>query len=109
MLGPGLLESIYEEALCAELEFARIPFQRQVPVEIHYKGRTMGTARLDLLVHRQLIVELKTVESIAPVHVAQLISYLRFTGSSLGLLVNFHVTELRRGIRRIVRTSQIIK
>jgi GxxExxY protein len=108
VLGPGLLESIYEEALCAELEFARIPFQRQVPVEIHYKGRSIGTARVDLLVRRQLIVELKTVENIASVHLAQLLSYLKFTRLSLGLLLNFNVNELRHGIRRIVRTPPFI-
>ena len=104
VLGPGLLESIYEEALCVELELARIPFQRQVPVEIYYASRNIGTARLDLLVRRQLIVELKAVENIAAVHIAQVLSYLRFTDMSLGLLINFHVRELRHGIKRVVLT-----
>jgi GxxExxY protein len=106
ILGPGLLESIYEEALCVELASAGIPFERQVPLEVHYKQRNIGNARLDLLIHRQPIVELKTVECVSPVHIAQLLSYLTFTRLNLGLLVNFNVTELRHGIKRVVRAPR---
>jgi GxxExxY protein len=105
-LGPGLLESIYEEALCVELASAGIPFERQVPLQVYYKQRNIGVVRLDLLVHRQLIVELKTVDCVGPVHIAQLLSYLTFTRLSLGLLVNFNVTELRHGIKRVIRTPR---
>jgi GxxExxY protein len=104
VLGPGLLESIYEEALCVELELAGIPFERQVPVQVHYKQRFIGNAKLYLLIRHQLVVEHKTVEFIAPVHIAQLVSYLKFTRLSLGLLVNFNVRELRQGIKRVVGT-----
>jgi GxxExxY protein len=103
VLGPGLLESIYEEALCIEFALAGIPFERQVPLRVHYKQRHIGNARLDLLIDRQLILELKAVENIAPVHIAQVLSYLRFTQLRLGLLVNFNVTELRLGIKRVIR------
>ena len=102
ILGPGLLESVYEEALCIELAAAGLPFERQVPQTVNYKERNIGTAKLDLLVDRQLVLELKSVETIAPVHVAQVLSYLRFTNLSLGLLINFNVSELRQGIRRVI-------
>jgi len=107
ILGPGLLESIYEEAMCVELASAGIPFARQVPLKINYKAREIGTARLDLLVDRKLIVELKAVESIAQIHVAQVLSYLRFARLGLGLVVNFNVTELRQGIKRVVRPPRV--
>ncbi|HEY6558701.1 MAG TPA: GxxExxY protein [Polyangiaceae bacterium] len=77
VLGPGFLESIYEEALASELSRRAIPFERQVPVIVHYKGQPVGEARADLLVHRALIVELKAVETLAPIHVAQVLSYLK--------------------------------
>ena len=99
-----MLESIYEDALCVELGLANIPFERQVPVDVHYKGRKLGLARPDLLVRRQLVVELKAVESIAPVHVAQLLAYMKFGHLRLGLIVNFNVTELRHGIKRVIKT-----
>ena len=104
VLGPGLLESIYEEALCVELALAHIPFERQVSVKVHYKQYDIGDARLDLLICGQLVVELKAVDSIAPVHVAQLLSYLKINRLQLGLLLNFNVSELRHGIKRVVRT-----
>jgi GxxExxY protein len=104
VLGPGLLESIYEEALCVELGLAGIPFERQVPVKVHYKRHDIGEARLDLLVGSQLIVELKTVERLAPVHIAQVLSYLKIKRLHLGLLVNFNVAELRQGIKRVINT-----
>jgi GxxExxY protein len=104
ILGPGLLESAYEESLCVELTLRGIRFERQVPLHIEYKHHDVGEARLDLLVGESLIVELKAVESIAPIHVAQLLSYLKITRFRLGLLFNFNVSELRRGIHRIVNS-----
>jgi len=106
ILGPGLLESVYEEAMCIELALAGIPFERQVAVKLRYKQRDIGRAKLDLLVGRLLVVELKTVECIAPVHIAQLLSYLKFTRLNLGLLINFNVPALRHGIKRVVRPAQ---
>src|SRR3954447_2509422 len=85
-LGPGFLESVYEEALCIELQERGIPFVQQSPAAVLYKGRLVGEGRLDLLVGDALIVELKAVEALAPVHTAQLISYLKSTGCHLGLL-----------------------
>ena len=103
-LGPGLLEGIYEEALGIELGLRGIPFTRQSGVGITYKGRPVGKGKLDLLVGGQLIVELKAVERLAPIHSAQMISYLRMTNRSLGLLINFNVPALREGIKRVVLT-----
>lgn len=105
MLGPGLLESIYEEALCVELAMAGLPFERQVPLRVRYKQCDIGDARLDLLVNRELIVELKTVEGIAPVHIVQVLSYLKIKRLHLGLLVNFNVAVLRQGIKRVINTG----
>jgi GxxExxY protein len=101
-LGPGFLESVYEEALCIELGLREIAFQRQVPVAVEYKGHAVGEGRLDLLVAGRLVVELKAVESILPVHQAQVISYLKATGHQLGLLINFNVPVLKSGIKRII-------
>jgi GxxExxY protein len=103
-LGPGFLESIYEEALCVELTLRRIAFQRQVPVPIFYKGAAIGQGRLDLLVQGKLVVEIKTVESLAPIHSAQAISYLKATGHQLALLINFNSAVLKDGIKRIIRS-----
>lgn len=102
VLGPGLLESIYEEALCIELQERRIAFVRQPTVELQYKGCAVGKGRLDLLVGGQVVVELKAVDALADVHLAQVISYLRTTGHRLGLLINFNVPFLRDGIKRLV-------
>ena len=101
-LGPGLLESVYEEALCVEFALKGIPFARQVPMRVDYKLHQVGEARLDIVVGDRPIVELKAVDAIAPIHVAQLISYLKITRLRLGLLINFNVTELRNGIKRLV-------
>jgi len=100
-LGPGLLESVYEEALCIELRLRNIPFVRQAIVPVRYKGYEAGEMRLDLLVGNSLIVELKAVEELAQVHSAQLLSYLRLTGHKLGLLINFNVPLLKNGIKRL--------
>jgi GxxExxY protein len=104
-LGPGFLESIYEESLCMELYDRGIPFVRQREVIIRYKGRDVGIGRADLIIDDALIVELKAVDVLAPIHKAQLLSYLRSTGYPLGLLINFNVTTLRDGIRRVVLSS----
>ena len=102
-LGPGLLESIYEECLCRELNLRKVSFDRQIPLQIQFKGAQLGYAyRLDLLVEKQVVVEIKAVESILPIHEAQLLTYLKLGGFKIGLLINFNVTILKRGIRRRV-------
>ncbi len=101
-LGPGFLESVYEEALAVELSLRGFGFRRQVPVAVGYKGRPVGEARLDFLVEDSLIVELKAVDELAPIHHAQVISYLKATGHHLALLINFNVPVLRDGIKRVV-------
>jgi GxxExxY protein len=101
-LGPGFLESVYERALTVELELRRIPFQRQVPIVVRYKGVEVGDGRIDLLVDGCLVVELKAVETMAPVHLAQVLSYLRARKLRLGLLINFNARQLREGLRRVV-------
>lgn len=101
-LGPGLLESVYEECLRRELEL-RIKFERQVELPIVYKGVPLGCVhRIDLIVEGKVIVELKSVEKILPVHEAQLLTYLRLTGKSVGLLINFNVPVLKDGVVRRV-------
>jgi GxxExxY protein len=101
-LGPGLLESAYEECLCFELQQAGIPFRRQVPLPVTYKSVNLDCGyRLDLLVEERLVVELKTVDRLMPVHDAQLLTYLRLAGYRAGLLMNFNVAVLRDGLRRI--------
>jgi GxxExxY protein len=104
-LGPGFLEGVYEEALAVELALRGIPFERQKPVPVSYKGQDVGEGRVDFLVARGLLVELKAVEALAPVHQAQVISYLKATGLHLGLLINFNVPVLRAGIKRVVLSS----
>ena len=104
-LGAGFLESTYEEALCIELGLEKIPYSRQHPVGLRYKGYSVGEGRLDILVADILIVELKAVEHIHPVHHAQVISYLKATGLILGLLINFNVPILKDGIKRIVLST----
>ncbi len=102
LLGPGYLESVYEQALAIELELRNIPFERQKPIRVNYKGREVGEGRLDLLVGSSLIVELKAVDSLAPIHTAQVMSYLKTTHYPIGLLINFNVPVLKTGIKRIV-------
>jgi len=101
-LGPGFLETVYEEGLCTELEIRGIAFSRQVPIEITYEGRVIAQARLDLVVADQLVVELKAVPSILSIHRAQVISYLKAIRQPLGLLINFCVPSLPMGVNRIV-------
>jgi GxxExxY protein len=104
LLGPGFLESVYENALGIEFTRRRVPFERQVPIEIVYKGQSVGQSRLDLVVAGKLIVELKAVSQILPIHVAQVISYLKAFGQPLGLLINFQVPVLPAGVRRVVHS-----
>ena len=102
-LGPGLLERTYEECLFIELRERKIEVERQVKLPIEYRGHRIDDAyRLDLLVQRSLVVELKTVEKIAPVHRAQLLTYLRFGNFKYGLLFNFHEAMLRDGLVRVI-------
>lgn len=105
MLGPGFLESVYEEALCVELQLRGIPFRRQPVVAVNYKGHLVGEGRLDLLINNTLIVELKAIENLAPIHEAQVLSYLKMTSHPLALLINFNVRVLKDGIRRIMFSS----
>ena len=103
VLGPGLLEFIYEEALVIELEDRGLDVVRQAEVEVSYKGRRLeNKLRLDVLVNGIVIVEIKSVEHILPVHEAQLLGYLRMTGKRLGLLINFNSAVLSKSVRRIV-------
>lgn len=104
-LGPGFTEDIYEEALCIELRLRNLPFERQKPVTVEYKGECAGQGRLDLLVADQLVVELKAVKAVSPVEVAKVISYLKATGRTLALLINFNVPMLKDGIQRLVRST----
>jgi GxxExxY protein len=102
VLGPGLLEGAYEAALCEELSLQNLPFKRQCTLPIEYKGRLLDqTYRADLIVADQLLVEVKSVEAILFVHVAQVVTYLRVTGLSAGLIVNFNAAPLRNGLRRV--------
>ena len=100
-LGPGFLENIYEEALCIEMGKRQIPFKRQEEIQLRYKNNPIGINRIDLVVGGKLIVELKAVAKLAPIHLAQAISYLKATGLSLALLINFNVPVLKEGIKRV--------
>ncbi len=104
-LGPGYMESTYEEALSIELGLRNIRYQRQTEITIRYKNRDISKGRLDLLVEGILIVELKTVNSLLPIHKAQIISYLKATNLQLGLLINFNHEILKQGIKRIIYSS----
>ena len=102
-LGAGLLESAYEECLCYELSLRGVRFQRQVHLPVNYKGLKLECGyKLDLLVEDAVVVELKAVEALAPVHHAQLLTYLRALNKPVGLLINFNVPVLRNGLKRIV-------
>jgi GxxExxY protein len=103
-LGAGYAESVYEEALCWEMESRRLAFVRQPVFSIQYKGKVVGTQRLDVLAGGSIIVELKAVDRLADVHFAQVLSYLKATRLELGLLINFNVPHLRTGIRRVIHT-----
>ena len=102
-LGPGLLESAYEQCFCHELALRKVPFERQVALPVRYKGLLLDCGyRLDMVVDHSVLLELKSIEQIHKIHEAQLMSYLRLSGLRVGLLINFNVTNLRRGIIRRV-------
>ena len=102
-LGPGLLESVYEECLCRELELRQIPFVRQRPLPVEYKGVKLECGyRTDIVVDHRVVIELKCVDAIAPVHEAQLLTYLKLSGIKVGFILNFYVPVLKEGIRRMV-------
>lgn len=104
-LGPGLLESTYEACLAYELVERGLAVERQKNLPVQYRGMQLDCGyRIDLLVDSLVIVELKTVERLEPLHEAQLLSYLKLSGAPVGLLLNFNVTQLRRGIRRLVNS-----
>jgi len=102
-LGPGLLESAYEECLARELSIQSISFERQKPIPLVYKGIKLECGyRIDLLVERRVVLELKSIDEIAPIHEAVVLTYLKLSGYTLGLLINFHVPVLKDGIRRYI-------
>ncbi len=102
-LGPGLLESAYEVCLCHELSLRGIPFEQQKPLPVVYKGLRLDAGyRVDVLVDKCIVLELKAVEAVHPIHVAQLLTYLKLGGWPLGLLINFNVSVLKEGIQRLV-------
>ncbi len=103
VLGPGLLESIYETCLAYDLSEAGLRVETQKALPLRYRGVTFDAGyRLDLLIEDELVLELKAIDQLAPVHHAQLLSYLKLSGYTVGLLVNFNVPVLRQGIRRVV-------
>ena len=103
VLGPGLLESAYEECLCHELQIRGVEFQRQHPMPVVFKGIHLECGyRIDIYIPGQLIVELKAVEAIHPIHEAQLLTYMKLSGVRLGLLINFNVPMLKDGIKRMI-------
>ena len=103
LLGPGLLESAYEECLCKELTLRGLVHERQKPVPVIYKGVKLECGyRIDILVEHRIVVELKSIEQMAPVHEAVLLTYLKLSGNRVGLLINFHVPVLKEGVRRYI-------
>jgi len=102
-LGPGLLESAYEECLAHEMHLRGLAFMRQVPLPVAYKGVGLDCAyRLDFLVDNTVVIELKSVEALLPIHIAQVLTYLKLGNWKLGLLINFNVPLLKNGVRRLV-------
>jgi GxxExxY protein len=102
-LGPGLLESAYEDCLCHELSIQGLLFEKQKPLPVVYKGKKLDCGyRLDIVVEKAVIIELKSCETIEPIHKAQLLTYLKLSGLNLGLILNFNVPLMRDGIVRIV-------
>ncbi len=101
--GPGLLESIYESALCVEFDLNNIIYQKQLTIPVEYKNHNIGETRLDLLVEEEIIVELKATDNLSQIYNAQLLSYLKMANKELGLLINFNSAPLKDGIKRIIR------
>ncbi len=107
MLGPGLLESAYEECLARELGLRGLPFERQKPLPLVYKDVKLECGyRIDLLVDGRVVVELKAVDALAPIHDAIVLTYLRLSGCRIGLLINFNAIVLKDGLRRLVNKYQ---
>ena len=103
-LGPGLLESIYEQCLCWELRHSGIPHLRQVPLAVTYEDMRLANAyRADIIVEQQVVLEIKAIEHILPLHESQTLTYVRLSGCSVGLLMNVNSTLLKDGLRRVVR------
>ncbi len=102
-LGPGLLESAYEQCLCHEMKIRGLPFEKQVALPVKYKGVCLDCGyRIDILVDKRVVLEIKTVNSISDIHVAQLLTYLKMMDLRVGLLINFNVPLLKDGIKRVV-------
>jgi GxxExxY protein len=101
-MGPGVTEIAYRNALCHEFDLRGIPYEYEVPVDIVYKGKVVGQARMDLVVGRAAIVELKAVDRLNDLHRAQVLTYLQLTKLKLGLLINFNVTLHKDGIKRVI-------
>jgi len=99
-MGAGLMEQIYENALCVELSRRKLRFEKQKRIPVTYKGESVGDLFADLIVEGRVIVELKSVRELAPIHEAQLITYLKLSNIKTGLLINFNVVSLKSGIRR---------
>lgn len=102
MLGPGYMETVYEEAMTVEMELRGIPFRKQVVFAMEYKGHPVGEGRVDFVVDGCLIVELKTVDTLSAIHVAQALSYLKANRLHLALLINFNVPMLAGGVKRVI-------
>ncbi|MBK6368562.1 MAG: GxxExxY protein [Flavobacteriales bacterium] len=103
-LGPGLLENIYEHCLAAELRSVGIEFEQQRALPVVYKGQRLDLGyRLDLLVEKKVVVEVKATDGLNDIHMAQVLTYLKLSGTKLGLLINFNEALIKRGIRRVVR------
>ena len=103
ILGPGLLESTYETCLCYELEKAGIKYEKQKELIINYKGVRLDNGyRIDILVENNIVIELKSVEALLPVHTAQIMTYIKLSKKRIGLLINFNVTNLQNGIHRYI-------
>ena len=100
--GPGLDEGLYESALAIEFRLRDIPFERQVAIDVLYKGEFIGQKRLDFMVGGRLVVELKAVEQLTPLHKAQVLTYLKISGMKLGLLINFNTIILKDGLKRVI-------
>ena len=106
-LGPGFQETVYLDAMCIELGYRGVPFMRQVPVNLVYRGMPVGEGLVDLYVGRRIICGLKAVDELTEVHEAQMQSFLRMTGCKLGMIFNFTVADIREGIVRVTPSSQI--
>jgi GxxExxY protein len=104
-LGPGFVEAAYHRALAIDLAMREVAFESEQPIRFLYKGRAIGEGRIDLLIHERVVVELKAVDILAPIHQAQVISYLKAIGHHVGLLINFSVELLRDGIKRVILSS----